>query len=54
MDEHLAGLSPELIALIRKAAAARVATAPAPSAEQIKALTAIFRVRDTAVSRGAA
>lgn len=54
MDEHLTGLSPELIALIRKAAAEHAATAPAPTAEQIKALTAIFRVRDTTVSRGAA
>lgn len=54
MDEHLAGLSPELVARIRKAAAEHAATAPAPSVEQIKALTAIFRVRDTAVSRGAA
>lgn len=43
MDEHLIGLSPELIALIRKAAAAHVVAAPAPTADQIKLLAAIFK-----------
>ncbi|MCW2767596.1 MAG: hypothetical protein JWO11_3555 [Nocardioides sp.] len=43
MDEHLTGLSPELIALIRKAAAAHATAAPAPTAEQIKKLSAIFQ-----------
>lgn len=43
MDEHLAGLSPQLVALIRKTAAALVATAPAPTTDQIKVLSAIFK-----------
>jgi hypothetical protein len=43
LDEHLVGLTPELVDRIRKAAAALVATAPPPNADQIKALSAIFK-----------
>ena len=43
MNEHLAGLDPELVARIRKAAAEIAATAPPLTKDQVKALSAIFR-----------
>lgn len=43
IDEHLAGLSPELVARIKEAAAEIAATAPPLTPEQVKFLSTIFR-----------